>query len=188
MRIVGIKLSLSRTGICALEEKKVPLFISIKSDRSANTFKRQKAIVTQVRGVLRENDIIVFEDFALSEITASSGKSIERIELCGMLKLISPTVTRLPWLSVLAPMMKSFIVGSGDADNDTLVETIRTQWDANPSNDNEAAAFGLARYARSVLFNEEIHEKKNQKFVAYGQNFTHLTKIRFVLPRLLDLK
>ncbi len=187
MRIVGIDLSLSRTGVCALEEKKDPLFISIRSDRSANIFKRQKAIVKQIRGVLREDDIVVFEDFALSEKNAPSGKFIERIELCGMLKLVVPSVTNLPWLSALAPMMKSFIIGVGDATNDALVETIRTQWGANPSNDDEAGAFGLARYARSVLFNEEIHEKKNQKFVAYGQNFTHLTKIRFVMPRLLDL-
>ena len=96
MRIVGIDLSLSRTGVCALEEKKDPLFISIKSDRSANIFKRQKAIVTQVRGVLREDDIVVFQDFGVSEKTPPSGRFVERIELCGMLKLVAPTVTKLP--------------------------------------------------------------------------------------------
>lgn len=188
MRIVGIDPSLSRTGICALEESKKPFFISIKSDRSANIFKRQKAIVTQVRSVLREDDIVVFEDVGVSPRVIPSGKFVERIELCGMLKLVCPSVTKLPWLSILAPMMKSFIMENGDAHNDEVVEAIRTKWAANPSNDDEAEAYGLARYARSVLFNEEIHEKKNQKFVAYGQNFTHLTKIRFVLPRLLNQK
>ena len=186
MRIVGITPRLSRTIICFFEDDAPPVFQSLKSPQGVTVFKRQKTIVKHVQALLRKHDIVVLEDFCVSDNVSSTGKLVERSELCGMLKLVCPAITELPWLSALPPMLKTFITGQASASNEEMLEAVSRDWGVCPTLNDEAIAFALARYTRSALLHEEMYEKQNQKFEAYGHNFTHLAKIRFFLPTILN--
>ena len=181
MRIVGIDPSLSRTGLCILEDGETPVTASIRVDSKDSIFKRQRSIVEEVRLQLTRNDVVVLEDFGVSARFAPSGRYIERIELCGMLKLVAPAITRLPWLSVAPTMLKSFITGKSSAHKCDMLQAVQSQWDVQAANDDEADAFGLARYALAAIDQEPMYTRKITKFEKYGLNREHLAMIRFVL-------
>lgn len=181
MRIVGIDPSLSRTGVCILADDCEPEFHSIvPKGRNLTLFQKQMKIVSSLRKLLVENDVVVLEDFGLSARYAPSGRFVERIELCGMIKLIAPSITGLPWLSIVPTMLKSFVTGKSSAHKEEVVESVKTKWGANPLNNDEADAFGLARYAQAVLTNDMSFGAKIQKFTSYGQNVSNLPQIRFI--------
>lgn len=188
MRIVGIAPRLSRTIVCLLEDEATPVFIPVKSEYGKTSFKRQRVIVGGVQEMLREHDIVVLEDFSVADSDLTPAKLVERLELNGMLKLVCPAVTRLPWLSALPPLFKIFIADQASMDDEALLQAVNEQWQVPATSYAEAVAFALARHARSVLLHEGTHEKCNQKFEAYGHNFTHLAKIRFFLPAILESK
>lgn len=179
MRIVGIDPSLSRTGICIIADADVQTY-SVTGSSKLNLFQRQRALVNGVLRHLKRGDVAVFEDFGISARFAPSGRFCERIELCGMLKLASYAVTNFPWLSLSPTMLKSFVAGKSSAHKEDMLEAVRTKWSVPVQNDDEADAFGLARYAQAMLFQEKQYAKLQQKFEKYGVNQAHLAKIRFL--------
>ena len=185
MRIVGIDPSLSRTGVCIIAGDSTTAY-SVKAPNKLGMFQRQRMLVDGVRQYLRLGDVVVFEDFGISARFAPSGRFCERIELCGMLKLVCPAVTKLPWLSLAPTMLKSFVTGKSGAHKAEMLEAVRTKWGVAVQNDDEADAFGLARYAQAMLNQEPKYAKRQPKFEQYGMNREHLARIRFLAQRIMS--
>ena len=180
MRVVGIDPSLSRTGVCIISDAGVRTTSVKAACRAAGMFRRQRELVSGVCNYLMRGDVVVFEDFGVSARFAPSGRFCERIELCGMLKLVCPAVTRLPWLSVAPTMLKGFVAGKSSARKDDVLAAVRRRWEVPAKNDDEADAFGLARYALAVLNGEREYGRRLVTFESYGVNREHLAQIRFV--------
>jgi Holliday junction resolvasome RuvABC endonuclease subunit len=183
MRIVGVDPSLSRTGVCVYAGD-VPTAHSISASNRLSIYERQLFMVSGVRSFLERGDAVVLEEFGVSVRFAPSGRFVERIEICGMLKFLIPFVTGLPWLSVPPTLLKSFVAGRGSARKEEVLERVRTQWGAAVLNDDEADAFGLAAYARAVLNDDQRYAKKIEKFIAFSGNRAALAKIVFLRGKL----
>jgi len=180
VRIVGIDPSLSRTGVCVIDAEDASVTLhSITSKSSDDIFSRQKKAVHAVRALLCAGDVTVFEDFGVSARFAPSGRFCERIEMCGMLKLIAPLVTGLPWLTLSPPLLKGFATGRTSAHKREVIQAVLRDWGVSARNDDEADAFVLARYALAVLAGESCFAKRISRFEAYSQNRQNLTTIRF---------
>lgn len=123
---------------------------------------------------------MVFEDFGISVRFTPSGRFVEHVEICGMLKLTLPTVTGLPWFSVPPNLLKSFVAGKASAKKTDVLAAVRERWRVKVNNDDEADAFGLARYAKAVLEKEAQHLRKIEKFLDFSGNRTAMTKIHFL--------
>ena len=178
MRIVGIDPSFTRTGVCFLEDK-TPSFLSIRSDKNLSTFDRQKFILNKIFSSLKKDDIVTIEEFGVSARFAPSGKFCERIELCGMLKLCLPKKTGLPWLSITPSMLKSFATGRSTAHKEDVIAAVETRWRVKPSNNDEADAFVLAEYTRSVIFEDTLEKAKIRKFLDFENNRHKMQQIKF---------
>lgn len=179
MRIVGIDPSLSRTGICIIDGNSVSA-CNISAPRKLSVYERQVRMVKGVCDLLQKGDVVTLEEFGVSARFAPSGRFVERIEICGMLKLLTPRVTGFPWLSVPPNLLKSFVAGKASAKKSDVLISVREQWKVNVSNDDEADAFGLAAYTRAVLHEDRRYARKVEKFVAFSSNKAALTKIAFV--------
>ena len=178
MRIVGIDPSFTRTGMCILEGENHS-FLSISSDKHLNTFDRQKAILSGVCSNLKKYDIVMLEEFGVSARFAPSGKFCERIELCGMLKLVLPKMTYLPWLSIFPSMLKSFATGKSTAHKEDVLDAIEKRWKVKPANNDEGDAFVLAQYTKSVIYEDLKEARRLKQFILFGDNEHKLKQIKF---------
>jgi Holliday junction resolvasome RuvABC endonuclease subunit len=172
MRIVGIDPSLARTGLCVLCDKQV-VFHSIETLSSTYTFIRQTVVVEEVLARMEKGDIIIMEDFGVPvRFSSTSGKFIERVELCGMLKYVLGWQHRHCLLTAPPTMMKLFITGKGNADKRRVKHVISTVWSANPKNDDEADAFGYAALAKAYIEKSYWFDLAPlfDKFRRYGDN------------------
>lgn len=185
MRYVGIDPSLTRTGLCIIDGDNI-FTTHLKSDAKKGMYQRQRHLTTKVVEYLKRDDVVILEDFGVSARFAPSGKFVERIELCGMIKLTAPSVTRLPWLSIAPTMLKSFATGKASSHKSEVQSEVKRRWGVETICDDEADAFVLARYAKAMLEREEEHIRKQKKFEAYGCNREHLARIRFVWPAICN--
>lgn len=179
MRIIGIDPSLSRTGVCIIDGSDVGVS-SIVASSKLLVYERQTAMVKGVCNLLQKGDVVTLEEFGASARFALSGRFVERIEICGMLKLLIPRATGFPWLSVSPTLLKSFVAGKASAKKNDVLFSVREQWKVNVGNDDEADAFGLAVYTRAVLHGDKRYARKVEKFIAYSFNKAALAKIAFV--------
>lgn len=180
MRLIGIDPSFSRTGVCVIDGDAVT-FTSIKSDKSLSIFDRQKQLLRGCKQLLQKDDIVTFEDFSVSARFAPSGRFCERIELCGMLKLVCPMITKLPWLCITPSMLKSFATGHSTCHKEEVMKAITEKWGMVAANNDEADAYVLARYTKAVFDNESEHAKKIEKFLSYNENEIYVESIRRII-------
>ena len=186
MRIIGIDPSLSSTGVCVLEHGKSPLLRSIKTKRSQSVFERQRETVGALRYVLSKGDVVVMEDFGVSAQYQPSGRLFERIELCGMIKLVAPSITGFPWFLATPSMLKSFVAGKASARKEDVVKAVKDVWKIPVGNDDEADAFGLSRYAVAAFTEETKYKTKTAKFLSYSSNVANFKRLSFLVGN--DLK
>jgi Holliday junction resolvasome RuvABC endonuclease subunit len=179
-RFVGIDPSLSRTGMCAIFPDGNVIVQSKTGSSKLPVFERQLVMLSAARKFVEKNDVVVMEDFGVSARFAASGRFIERIELCGMLKMILTRVSGLPMLSAQPTLLKAFITGKAGADKTAVIDAVRTVWKVDVSNDDEADAFGLAALAKAFFDNDKRFEKSVTKFKKYGSNSASIRKINFV--------
>lgn len=184
MRFVGIDPSLSRTGVAIIDNESVELH-SVKADAKYSIYRKQRSLVKQIRELLKRNDIVIFEDFGVSARFAPSGRFCERIELLGMLELVCPAATTLPWLSVAPTMLKSFLTGKSSSHKSEVLAEVNSRWGVDASNDDEADAYGLAKFGQAMVLDEEPHRKRKVKFEKYGMNKEHLAILRFSYSSIL---
>jgi Holliday junction resolvasome, endonuclease subunit len=181
MRFIGVDPSFTRTGLSILNsEGGVELLTSIKTSAKKSTFERQREITETILSYVRGNDVVCLEDFGVSARFAPSGRFVERIEICGMLKLTLSARTGLPWVSIAPNMLKSFIAGKGSAKKEEVMASVRNVWKVDVGNDDEADAFALAAYARTTYFEDPRYVRKTDKFLEYGDNSFAMKRIRFL--------
>ena len=179
MRFIGIDPSLSRTGLCICSDAGVEVY-SISPSKKLTVLERQLVMVTGACAKLKKGDIVALEDFGVSSRFAPSGRFVERIEICGMLKMLLSTVTGLPGFSIPPNLLKSFVAGKASAKKTDVVAAVRERWKIDVNNDDEADAFGLARYAKAVFENDHRHSRNIQKFLDFSDNRAAMHKVKFL--------
>jgi Holliday junction resolvasome RuvABC endonuclease subunit len=179
MRDVGIDPSLSRTGICILSGEHV-IVKSIKTSRKMSVFERQTIAVAEAKTFIQRGEIVALEEFGISARFAPSGRFVERIEMCGMLKFLSPRVTGLPWFCVPPNLLKKFVTGKASAKKIAVMAATREKWRVQASNDDEADAFGLAAYVRAVFTEDHRFVRLSSDFLRFGDNLSAYNKIKFL--------
>lgn len=181
-RFVGLDPSFTNTGVCIIDGMKVETF-SIKTSAKESVFARQKKACVEVCKLLSRDDLIAIEDFGISARYAPSGRFVERIEMCGMLKLLMGAKTQVPWFSCAPDILKMFIAGKGSAKKAEMVESVRYVWDQDVKNDDEADAFALARLCQAAVTSEDFQGKRRQavdKFIVHGVNPQGLKLVSFL--------
>jgi Holliday junction resolvasome RuvABC endonuclease subunit len=179
MRYVGIDPSLSRTGLCIIDDAGIEAR-SLPTSRKLSIYDRQLQIVKSAAAQIRAGDIVVLEEFGISARFAPSGRFVERIEICGMLKFLLPKVTGLPWFSVPPNLLKKFVTGKASSKKDEVISSVRDNWKVMVNNDDEADAFGLAAYARSVFTGDRKFLHLIAKFLQFESNQASFNKVSFL--------
>ena len=182
VRYVGLDPSFTNTGVCIIDGDAVDTF-SIRTSPKDPVFTRQKQACVSVCKLLHPGDLIAIEDFGMAARHSPSGRFLERIEMCGMLKLLMGQKTRAPWFSCSPDILKMFITGRGTAKKEQMVEAVRYIWNQNVKNDDEADAFALARLCQAAVTEEEVQGKRRvavDKFIVHGVNPQGLKRVTFL--------
>lgn len=157
MITVGLDLSLAKTGICIIEEKKVLFSGIIKSkpagDKPADETKRIVRIAEEVVQKIDEfcpeesPDLVVIEGLAFM----AQGTSL--VQLAGLNYLTRTLLIEFGWkFMIVAPTtLKKFITGSGKGDKDMVSMKIYKEYGFEALDNNVADAFGLAACGMAVL-------------------------------------
>jgi hypothetical protein len=148
-RYVGVDLSLSRTGICILDGD-IVRFHDFSSPGKEAIRKKQEWMITSIFKILSPDDVLVLEDFGVSSRFSPSGRFVERIEMCGMLKWCCRNF-HFPWLSAQPSLIKSFATGKSSAHKDEVFLSVSEVWKVSPRNHDQADAFILAALGRAYF-------------------------------------
>ncbi len=144
-RFVGIDLSLTETGLAIVDPYiTAPVLAVIQAPRTLPTVDRQQFIVDKILRSLRKGDVCVFEMFGFAGKFSRSFKSIERIELSGMVKALSSQRTQERYIDVFPQTLKLFVSGKGNANKTLMVKILCSRWRIVTTNANAADAAGLA--------------------------------------------
>jgi Holliday junction resolvasome RuvABC endonuclease subunit len=111
---------------------------------------RQEFVVDSVHKMLFPYDILILEDFGVSSRFSPSGRFVERIEMCGMLKWACRDFS-FPWLSAQPNLIKSFATGKSSAHKADVLSSVIEVWKVNPGNHDQADAFVLAAIGRAYF-------------------------------------
>lgn len=148
LRVVGIDLSLTGTGISVIEitddSTASVSYHTFSTPKSQPMWDRQISILRSMRKVLKVGDRVVFEDYANAARFQPSGNLMDRVELLGMAKLVARVKTKTAPMLVLPRKLKSFVTGKADSHKTEVQFHARTYWKLRPGNNNEADGGGLA--------------------------------------------
>ena len=142
---IGIDPSLTSTGLTIYDSQTVTLDIkAITTKKATNLWARQYAIVKAVVPKLTPNAVVMFEDFGMSAVYNSMGTKYlaERIELCGMLKLMA--VLKKCQVYMIKPShLKMLATGRAGAHKEEVKLAIETNFGVVTTNFDEADSFML---------------------------------------------
>jgi Holliday junction resolvasome RuvABC endonuclease subunit len=181
MTIVGVDPALSNTGVCYYYTPNHPAKIggkvapeSIRTDKKLSDFDRQLQAVEELDVLgTPKNVLVLMEDFSMSTKFQPSGKSSERLELCGMLKYVW-NKKGYPLLLVHTSHLKSFICGKASARKDDVRKVVDEVWGVPTKNLDESDATSLALIGAGLLgWIPDLDKKKLgvlAKVAAYREN------------------
>ena len=183
MRFVGVDLSLSRTGLCIIDENGGVVASSIKPNQGLGILDKQLSICRQIAHALQLDDIVCIEEFGVSSRFSPSGRFIERVEMIGMLKVLVPGKTAAPVFGCPVNRLKQFLAGKASAEKDAMLRAAQVQWGAPVKNHDEADAFGLAKIMQAAMLDQPVVGKQRtalEEFKKYGMNSVFMRRARFV--------
>jgi Holliday junction resolvasome RuvABC endonuclease subunit len=165
--------------MCALSVDGVDVR-SVSSEPDGPVYRKQTYMLRKVAAYVKKDDIVVLEDFGVAARHAASGRFVERIELCGMLKLAIKSKRQCPLLLAPPGMLKSFITGNGKADKRHVVDAVKYVWNVYVADDDQADAFALAALARAYFQKHEESPRILHKFSRYSTNWYTIAEIKFL--------
>lgn len=151
MRIIGLDLSITNTGLCVLTDTDV-ICRSISTKRNLSLWERAMCIVTEIRPYFKISATIVFEDFGISSMYGPSKYLPERLELTGMIKLLAYyAMEKKPFLLVKPSLLKMMVTDVAGADKKMVLSCVNNRYGILATNFDEADAFGLALCGYAVI-------------------------------------
>lgn len=156
MKIIGLDLSLTNTGVAIIEDGKLVHSCLIKSkpqgDRHIDELKRILGIVNSIVELMVKPDLVVIENLAFM----AQGTSLT--QLAGLSYIVRSVVMDMgaKFVLVAPSTLKKFITGKGNGDKNLVLMEVYKRWDVSFTNDNEADSFGLAQIGVELLASNEL--------------------------------
>lgn len=148
--VVGIDQSAQHTGICVLNEEKVPKkTLLVSPPRHLKEEKRLAYIRDAVVACLAPFDLhtVTMEDYSFNSVN----KKFLLGEIGSIIKIAAHDKNAV--LFKVAPkQLKKFVTGRGDADKSKVMECLDKQWNLKFTDDNLADAAGLALIAHEIVW------------------------------------
>lgn len=154
MKVIGLDLSLTNTGVAIIEDGKLLYSGVVKSkprgDKPIDELQRIVGIVTEVMALILNRklyktagdpELVVIENLAFM----AQGTSLT--QLAGLSYLIRYFLTNVnsKFVLVAPSSLKKFITGKGNGDKNLVLMEVYKRYGLSFTNDNEADAFGLAQ-------------------------------------------
>lgn len=173
MRFLGLDLSLTETGVCTLSGSSYSAAV-IKP--GAKKFEpRLRHIRDEVsRRLDGDFDMVAIEGYAYG----ARNKLPDLGELGGTIRLLLHE-KRVPFVVVPPNTLKLFATGKGNGGKDLMMLGIYKTWKVEFTNNNEADAYALARYAQ-LLCKPALQERAHKYQLACLSKCrmsTHATKL-----------
>lgn len=150
MKVVGLDLSLTCSGICVMTPTSIGTYaVTTKAD--AGRYARLIEITDEIRSYLFRADLVVVEELPVG---GRNMTSVVRIaELHGVIgtQLLALDI---PTARVAPTLLKKFVTGKGNAKKDELRLAIFKKWDFEAKTADECEAYALAMMGRMYLTGE----------------------------------
>jgi crossover junction endodeoxyribonuclease RuvC len=140
MRIVGLDLSLTETGMCHWQSGHTPEVCSIRPSNGCRDFSRLKEIMERVLDGCAGADVVVIEGLSMGK---AMGKAFERAGLHYMIRY-TLWVRKVRTVIVPPSSVKKFATGKGNSEKNLMLREVYRRFQVEASNDNEADAAALA--------------------------------------------
>lgn len=173
MVTIGIDLSLTGTGFCAIIDGKIKDFGLIKSKKTGDTPMDE---MRRIHSIMKEatekviyfgpNEEVVVDMVLLEGISYMSKNTTALSQLSGLSYLVRDEILRLgiPFVIVAPSSLKKFVTGKGNSPKDVMMMETYKNWNETLSNNNICDAFGLAMIGQYLL-DPKIKMEKHQKEV-----------------------
>ncbi len=152
MKTLGVDLSLTHTGVVALEDGKL---ISKKSILTKPAGKRPIDEINRLQSIVDQICFII--DEFLPEVVAIEGlafmaKGTSLVQLAGLNYLLRRELIRRGIrFIIVAPMsLKKFVTDKGNAQKDEMMLAVYKRWGVTMLDNNECDAYCLAQVAQAL--------------------------------------
>ena len=161
MNIVGLDLSLRKTGVVVLSDGliKEQYVISFKMKGEERLY----AIYLEIKKILdgSSDDLICVEDYAMA---IKGGRSFSIGELGGVVKTFNIYKEGYRYRLVAPSLVKKFATGRGNSKKNVMLKEVYKRWNIDFDDDDLCDAFVLAKIGEAIL-NPNIKLTKFQKEV-----------------------
>lgn len=178
-RFVGIDPGLSCTGVAVLHPDGGLESFAVKTDATQSDFARQLFVVQSIAPRVCGGDVLIFEDFGVTVRFAKSAKLVERVELCGMLKLALGLKSGASVLACSPTHLKKFFTGNGNASKSAVLDAAYRLGGRRFETDDEADAFALAHVGMRLI-RGPIDSDVLKAIEGWADNGAVLKRLRFV--------
>lgn len=152
MRIVGLDLSLVKTGFTVLKDGKHVNSGLIKSkpsgDRPIQELERLVNIVTEIEGLVDGTHLVVIENFAFMVRNTTALTQLAGLNYFVRFMLFRKSI---PFVMCAPTSLKKFVCGKGNADKNLVMMEIFKQYNHSALDDNEADSYGLAVLGHAIM-------------------------------------
>jgi len=178
MRVCGLDMSLSSTGLCRIVDDEIELkTLKTKPKDYDNDLERLNFITDEVMKYIPENvDLVCIEDYFTPTNKGQIGSAIKIISL-GTVMRMKLYNAQIPTRVVPPTMLKKFCTGNGRADKSMILREVFRRWGVEAKDDNQADASVLAFLAKTICTDdrkdlikaqEEVLEKVLKEGVSYN--------------------
>lgn len=164
VKILGLDLSLTGTGVVLLEDDRIKLELLIKSKpteqkRPVDEIERLVLIKRKIISIIEEHkpDLVVIENLAF----LAKGTSLTQLSYLNYVIRAYLWENKIKFFLVAPPSLKKFITGHGKAQKEEVMESIFKTYHVAETDSNIADAFVLSLIGRTFLNQSatEVHQK-----------------------------
>lgn len=154
MKTVGVDLSLTHTGVVALDDGKL---VSKKSILTKPAGKRPVDEINRLQGIVDQICFVVdgFEPHvvAIEGLSFMSRKTTALAQLSGLNYMLRRELMRrgIGFVIVAPSSLKKFITDKGNAQKEEMMDAVYKRWGVTMLDDNENDAYCLAQVAFAMV-------------------------------------
>jgi len=151
MKIVGIDLSLTSTGVAVISDELPECYITQTiTPRLSGTNRLIEIRDKLLLGWCGYTDLVVLEGYAF----AKNNRAHQMGELGGVIR-VALTEQRINWIEVPPARVKKFCTGKGNAPKDIMIQQVYKHWGVECKTSDEADAFVLAKIGWALKVDRE---------------------------------
>lgn len=172
MRIVGLDLSLTATGVATWTEGALSL-ITLKPPR-ASGLERLDWIYNQVRELCRGAELVIVEGLSFGSNMPSAQ------ERAGLWFLVARALWKagIRMQAVAPTQLKKFVTGKGSAEKSLILREVFRRWNIVAENDDQADAAVLVRIGLLLAGIAEPENESQREVITAILTAGHLKKSR----------